>query len=296
MGCPICLRDFGNRKTITLECQHKYCLTCMKEYAKIQSKSFGGKFQCPDTNCNNIFSPNGLIGKRLIKEYDERNSRMSAYPCPWKKCKGTLDKTAQCNKCQKQACNICLEKPHFGICNPEIVNSINSVYKNKKIKFCPNCNTAITKNGGCPSMVCMKCGTNFNWKNMQVSQVYNFDHYQDRVRPGSQNPFYHNYPNVHHENNIPIRYPFTTRFSNMTYDLDEFDSVNSCLECGLDICIVENGNNGLCCWCNDKRVNKSQIIYDVDLGLMETNHYWKNYCPTCRSIRGLKLDGILVVD
>lgn len=288
MECPICLRNFGARKTITLQCQHTYCLTCLKEYARVQSKSFGGKFQCPHSDCNRNFSPDGLIGKRLIKEHDERNSRMSAYPCPWKKCKGTLGKTAVCNKCQKQACNICLEKPHMGSCNPEIVNSINSVYKNKKIKFCPHCKTAIAKNGGCPTMVCMKCGTNFNWDNMKVGQVYNFDHYQDRL--DSNTMYYSNdYPRV--------KYPFSSRFSNyghMTYDLDEFDSLNSCNECGMDTCMVDN--NIMCCWCSDKRPNKSQIIYDADLGLIETNHYWKNYCPTCRNIKDLKLDGVLTLD
>jgi hypothetical protein len=283
MECPICLRNYGSKKTITLKCQHKYCIECLKKFTKMQSKTFGGRFKCPQPDCNSIFSPDGLIGKRLIKDHDQRNSRMSAYPCPFKKCKGTLNKDANCVKCQKQACGICLEKPHLGNCNTEIVNSINSVYKNKAIKFCPHCKTAISKNGGCISMVCMKCGTNFNWNNMHINKIYNFDHYEDRIQPGIQNN--------------QIIYPYPTRINNyktMNYELDMFEGITNCIDCGLDICMIDN--NTTCCWCRDNRINKSQIIYDDDLGLIETNKYWNDYCPTCKSIENLKLEGLLVLD
>jgi hypothetical protein len=305
MECPICLNSFTRKKNTTiLDCKHKYCSKCIKEYARIQSKTFGGKFKCPVPNCNNIFNPDGLIGQRLLKQYKDRNSRMSAYPCPWKKCKGTLNHTAFCETCRKQSCNTCLEKTHFGSCNSEIVNSINSVYRNKSIKFCPNCHTAISKNGGCSNMICMKCGTGFNWQSLSAKQIYNFDHYQDRLRPGSQNSFpisnynYHNYR--YNNNQNQTRYPYSTNtfnhynFKDMEYSLNQFGTSIQCIECGIDTCMLER-HSRLCCWCRDKKTNNSQLLYDDDLGLIELNNYWESYCPTCNSLKELKLEGILTL-
>ena len=292
--CPICLRQFKRlRKIVTLKCKHQYCSNCIKEYATHQAKMFGGQFKCPEPNCRIAFSPLGIISNRLIQLHQKRNNRQSAYPCPWKTCEGTLDKNAKCVECERTACAICLEKPHDGKCSMDITSSISSIYKSKSIKFCPNpkCRTAIAKNGGCMYVVCNKCGTQFHWRTMEISQLSNFDYYQEYLHPGQQD----NDTEFDSDSDSDLNYDSDLNDDSHenNYLNHEISVNNKCDECGLDVCIMDNNK---CCWCADNREDKSDLTYIENVGLVELNNYWEDYCSGCRAIFEIKTDGNIILD
>jgi hypothetical protein len=190
---------------------------------------------------------------------------------------------------------MCLEKPHEGECNSEIVSSISSIYKNKTIKFChnPKCRTAISKNGGCLHVVCTKCGTQFHWRTMEIMQLSNFDYYQEYLHPGEQDDDSDSdYDSVTNDTNYDsdpdIDY-YNVDYFNGKYDDDDNRMGHVvCIECGLDICVL---NYEKCCWCADDRAEKSYVTYIEDVGLVELNNYWEDYCASCREIAEIKIDG-----
>ena len=166
-SCPICLDDFKTmkRKSVTLPCEHRFCRKCLAHYAREQSKEIGKQYECPRTNCQQIFDPTGIIGQTWIKKQKKFNSYRDKLHCPNAKCRGNIISVAnelQCTQCRTRVCSKCLEAEHNGDCNPETKESVYHILD--KYKRCPNCHVFIEKNGGCNHMHCKYCDKDFNWK------------------------------------------------------------------------------------------------------------------------------------
>lgn len=67
-----------------------------------------------------------------------------------------------CNSCKKKTCSKC-KMPNHGktSCEKNPENQLKKWAGSVKIHSCPNCNTKIEKNEGCPHMNCLVC--NYSW-------------------------------------------------------------------------------------------------------------------------------------
>lgn len=184
--CEICLNENNVDKSITLECEHRFCSDCMKNYLNtlmIDSSSVG-RMVCP--KCN-VEIPYDIIKSNSEPQVFERylNFTVMAYQ-PKKSLKddeeevmkwcikcnfGCLisiyDKQFQCPNCKSECCPKCNKKHYFGTCE-DLRKSMTPIqlktllghrddYFNNLMKNCckcPNCREAIEKAYGCNFIEC----------------------------------------------------------------------------------------------------------------------------------------------
>lgn len=117
------------------------------------------------------------IIRKQIKEYipriemidqlpDDRNDsdfllNKNRFPCPVKDCKGCVLRD-RCILCLQKVCPDCWEiKESEHKCDPVKLYNVDEVKKNSQI--CPTCSVRINRNGGCNTMFCVLCKTQFNY-------------------------------------------------------------------------------------------------------------------------------------
>lgn len=75
-------------------------------------------------------------------------------------------KEIECSQCKKHTCSDCKAKSHKGMtCAQNQDKSLGQWAGQKGVALhkCPNCETLIEKNGGCPHMYCFNCQYSFCW-------------------------------------------------------------------------------------------------------------------------------------
>lgn len=187
--CPICYFDIYNTQIQPLECGHTYCCnTCLLQLIDISIKDRDplGNLICKLPGCQKPFTQKDitrvLIDKRKLSLLEEitqeqtimRNPR--GQHCPTPDCtfayihdKAT-QKTINCPKCKQSHCSQCfkahgasLSCKQFAKKDAQEKKLLDQWSQNNDARPCPQCNTLIEKNGGCPHMTCSKCRHEFCW-------------------------------------------------------------------------------------------------------------------------------------
>ena len=187
--CNICQEE--TVKFIKLDCPHKFCQKCLRQYINLKLKENQFSLQnliCPAENCKKLMTFK-LIQKILMKkEFEGVDCKLLAFnpenflkknekivKCP----KGNCDfffimrkreknlKQYHCPKCRKDFCvNGCPELHQGYTCEQyqrlisEEGKEFMGVVQDKKIKQCEKCGVWIEKNKGCNHITC-KCSHQF---------------------------------------------------------------------------------------------------------------------------------------
>ena len=205
--CPICFSNSIKEKFFALECNHKICKSCVKNYFRINIQD--GKVShltCLYGGCVNVY-PHEVVKKftdqdhwkmyRNLVENQEKLKFLLNNPniihCPYPNC----DELIELNNLQMgnllpqhfvscyqnhRFCIRCreLEDHHdFNSCeglNEQLLSEIKIVNKqgNYNYKQCPLCKIIIEKVEGCNHMKCSNCFHEFCWLCLQE---YEEDHY-----------------------------------------------------------------------------------------------------------------------
>lgn len=191
--CLVCETEIEPGDEICLECNHKFCSYCFKEYLKEKAKDQLTLLatKCPMQFCNfqvhsevfkRIFAnlPNemSIYNKCLMRNFTESNADIKL--CPNPKCDiiiklpghGMIE--VKCH-CGLTFCFKCLREGHRP-CDCEMMQIWEDKNKSEgentkwlivNTKQCPNCHKYIEKNQGCNHMTCRKeaggCGYEFCW-------------------------------------------------------------------------------------------------------------------------------------
>lgn len=168
-SCVICTDEFNRDEMLTLNCDHYFCSTCLKQHIENSIKSGQEKLTCP--NCQEAID--GLIIQSLASGqlwdlYNKASIRkhFRLVDCP--KC-GTYFETeqniARCVNCKFKFCFGCKEAAHSGNCDDQkIVKIIKELEdRGERVAQCPGCKIPYTKDEGCEHVACTnpKCGSEF---------------------------------------------------------------------------------------------------------------------------------------
>lgn len=189
--CKICFTVSVNKLT-GLRCGHAFCSDCWTEYLTIQimSEGLSTAIQCPEQHCFILVDDDTvcrIIRDKTVKakyhylitnSYVMFNKLLKWCPSP-RSCSNVIrvnstDSTesqpVQC-KCGHRFCFSCADNAHdpagceqlrnWRRRSAEDAKSLNWIETNAK--ECPQCHSAIEKNGGCNTMTCGRCAYRFCW-------------------------------------------------------------------------------------------------------------------------------------
>ncbi|XP_065363902.1 E3 ubiquitin-protein ligase ariadne-1 [Calliphora vicina] len=188
--CEICFSQLPSDSMAGLECGHRFCLTCWREYltTKIISEGLGQSISCAAHGCDilvdDVTVTKLVTDARVRVKYQQliTNSFVECNQllrwCPSIDCTYALkvayyeSRPVRC-KCNHEFCFACGENWHDPVkcrwlkkwikkCDDDSETS-NWIAANTK--ECPKCNVTIEKDGGCNHMVCknQNCKHDFCW-------------------------------------------------------------------------------------------------------------------------------------
>lgn len=188
--CEICYMIYPSSLLTGLECGHRFCINCWREYLhnKIMEEGMGQTIECAAHNCNILVDDVSVM--RLIKDSKVRLKYQHLITNSFVECNRLLRwcPSPDCNyaikvlyvdtrpvtcKCGHTFCFACGENWHEPVkcrllkcwikkCDDDSETS-NWIAANTK--ECPKCNATIEKDGGCNHMVCknQNCKADFCW-------------------------------------------------------------------------------------------------------------------------------------
>ncbi|KAK9448575.1 uncharacterized protein V1518DRAFT_374266 [Limtongia smithiae] len=192
--CDICCDDSDGMETFAIECEHRFCLSCYKQYVsqKIMDEGESRNIQCPGTPCSLVLNDSAvrlLADDTVYARYHTLLDRTFVLDhehlrwCPAPNCEyaikcddvsmkdlNSIVPTVHCacghSFCfgcglpDHQPCICVLVKKWIKKCedDSETANWISA-----NTKECPKCMATIEKNGGCNHMTCRKCKHEFCW-------------------------------------------------------------------------------------------------------------------------------------
>ncbi|KAK9721206.1 hypothetical protein K7432_003600 [Basidiobolus ranarum] len=191
--CDICCDDDPDLDTVSLPCNHRFCINCYQHYLvqKIKEEGESRKIQCPGECCNLVIdaktvellvSPTVYERYRMLlnRTYVDDNDHLRWCPAPNCEyavschiphtslssvvptvvCKCGHTFCFGCGVADHQPCICALVKQWIKKCedDSETANWISA-----NTKECPACHSTIEKNGGCNHMTCRKCRHEFCW-------------------------------------------------------------------------------------------------------------------------------------
>ena len=166
LNTKACLICFEESKTfITLNCQHKYCYFCFKEYLKYWDKS-RKLIMCPMYNCYCAVQEKvliSIIGLKAYNEYiNEINRINGVIDCPFCSVPNKLIDAevakVRCSSCYSAFCARCKTKWHIGkSCSTYIDRCYDYFCTNRKIQLCPQCKELVKRAPYCGHMMCSNC-------------------------------------------------------------------------------------------------------------------------------------------
>lgn len=204
--CPICFDNSIENDYFSLQCKHRICEQCLKDYLRVNIRE--GKVNrllCLYGGCNLTY-PHNIVKQytcsndwEAYKRYVKNNERITIIlnnqniiHCPYPDCDELIElhnresgmilpeHFVNCNEGHR-FCLKCrrLEQNHQVSCESyeeNLMNEISELNKLQKFHYkkCPNCNIIIEKAGGCNKMRCINCDFEFCWLCLQE---YEDDHY-----------------------------------------------------------------------------------------------------------------------
>jgi ariadne-1 len=192
--CPICYETLTAANSYALSCQHRYCVTCWKQYLStaLQSARSAIGTRCPFPKCGALVHDEAFrlhLGKPEYERYEMfvRRAFVDTNPkakwCPAAGCtravrvESVMRRSAvQCGGCGLRFCFRCCDAD-LGDHSPATCADVeawmrkasseseNLTWLAANTKKCPKCASFIEKNGGCMHMTCTKagCGFEFCW-------------------------------------------------------------------------------------------------------------------------------------
>lgn len=181
-NCQICMMDHMVSDGITLECDHRFCLECMKAYTTnlVESAQVNEKnLKCP--NCVQpltLYEIEDIVGPELYEKYEKfllrgfrlgEDSKEFIFYCPKADCEFFCISDAdleevECGKCFFVCCPKCCKGPHKGISCEEfkkqeadagrVDHLFEEMLRKEGIINCPSCGAAVQRIDGCEFMVC----------------------------------------------------------------------------------------------------------------------------------------------
>ena len=193
--CMVCCSEIDDAgDMVALECAHYFCKTCWLAHVTTKMKE-GNVLQlkCMMPKCN-LVVPDSIVtkladdvGDKLLKErylhflgkaLIESNPKYRFCPgidCPYVVSIDRLKKLGAVEvvvcTCGKTMCFSCGQEPHAPATCKMVAEwqrkladeGESANWVNANTKPCPNCGTAIEKNGGCNHITCFKCNSHFCW-------------------------------------------------------------------------------------------------------------------------------------
>ena len=107
---------------------------------------------------------------------EEEEKKVVVIQCPGSSCAGFLVGW-KCNICETHVCYRCRavrKESEEHTCKQEDLDTVHLI--RGETKPCPNCNAAISKDGGCDVMWCTSCKTGFYWRSLQIIRNHNMIH------------------------------------------------------------------------------------------------------------------------
>lgn len=180
--CEVCLLKSDVAEGITLECDHRFCMPCMKSYTTnlIEEAQVGEtNLKCP--NCSQpmtSYEVEEIVGPEVFEKYqkfllrgyklsgDDLNNKI--FNCHGLDCEffcivDNILEDVECPKCFKRSCPKCFDEPHVGkTCEEYKASKASSkedeefkkMLKQEGIINCPSCGAAVQRISGCEFMVC----------------------------------------------------------------------------------------------------------------------------------------------
>ncbi|EMC95874.1 hypothetical protein BAUCODRAFT_507371 [Baudoinia panamericana UAMH 10762] len=213
--CDICCEDTPGLESFAMNCGHRFCVDCYRQYLvqKIKGEGEAARIKCPGDGCNKIIDAKSLdllVPTELTERYNELlmrtyvDDKENLKWCPAPNCvyavecgvkKRDLNKIVPsvhcdckhafcfgCTLADHQPCPCVLVKKWLKKCedDSETANWISA-----NTKECPKCHSTIEKNGGCNHMTCRKCKNEFCWMCMGVwsehgTSWYNCNRFEEK--------------------------------------------------------------------------------------------------------------------
>eukprot|EP00340_Litonotus_pictus_P005791 CAMPEP_0170522222 /NCGR_PEP_ID=MMETSP0209-20121228/7684_1 /TAXON_ID=665100 ORGANISM="Litonotus pictus, Strain P1" /NCGR_SAMPLE_ID=MMETSP0209 /ASSEMBLY_ACC=CAM_ASM_000301 /LENGTH=531 /DNA_ID=CAMNT_0010809639 /DNA_START=30 /DNA_END=1625 /DNA_ORIENTATION=- len=205
--CPICFDNSIKDSYFAMECKHKVCLQCVKDYFRINISEgkvanliclYGGcNFSYPHEIVKKFSSSNDWGAyKRYVKNQERLNillNNPNIIHCPFPDCNELIElhnvqvgmllpeHFVTCNE-EHSFCLRCrqLEEEHSrNGCegsNEKLLKDITTINRENRLfyKQCPMCKIIIEKAEGCNKIRCLNCDFEFCWLCLQE---YEEDHY-----------------------------------------------------------------------------------------------------------------------
>mmetsp|Transcript_32277 Transcript_32277/g.36605 ORF Transcript_32277/g.36605 Transcript_32277/m.36605 type:complete len:613 (+) Transcript_32277:150-1988(+) len=175
--CPICYCEIDHDKLFRLQCDHRFCTTCVEEYLEdvIRNNKNLLKITCPQSNCQELCSEEVIklfTDEEMLSRYKRfRQAALidlnpDARWCPRPGCElyveGANKKGYVMCECGYELCFKCGEQWHGKKSCQEVADEGYSAWaKGKNVQLCPKCHFRVEKVSGCNHMTCVRC--NFNW-------------------------------------------------------------------------------------------------------------------------------------
>lgn len=200
--CTIC---YNSSDIVTLECDHEFCINCLREYINVKIDDIGIDILCPNEECNLNISREKIIdiicnNEKLLEKYnecEEKQKKIRAIVCLEcnKICKKEKENNyIYCYNCDNEFCHVCKERhddDEYDDCAnkhkiDDEFSDLCSVLSDLELKKCPVCKIVIEKIEGCNSVRCKYCRIKFCWnclalcsdiKKMRNHECDNYDGY-----------------------------------------------------------------------------------------------------------------------
>ena len=181
--CQICLVEYHIEHGLTLNCDHRFCVECLKQHISLlidSAQVSDEKLKCP--NCTeplSIYEIEDVAGPELYEKYEKfklRGLKLTEideddllFHCPGIDCEYMciVEKTSaefECPKCKHKCCPLCKENSHKGFScddykewkkeNSEADKLFDKLLEEEGLLKCPECGTAVQRISGCQYMVC----------------------------------------------------------------------------------------------------------------------------------------------
>ena len=311
--CLSCYAEFPGSKMVLLNCDHPFCLECMKMYLGVKLKDGDSlQFNCPD--CGEFIGREVLL--KLLDDADfvrwetlftdqslERAGGVLFCPrCSTHAVKDDIQSTlAECVNCSFTFCDLCELAWHPGNCEGfgemllEVsvdttgdaqAQSTKHKQKIKEFEFksehlkrkhcrkCPSCKSWIQRDDGCNRMDCTICGTSFCYVCGKLPQDHTDGGYCINCMYCGKSPKYH--INGSYCSSKLGDQRFARRGPKVANVIDEVlskEPIISCVRCRNKL-QRQNKNNHMSCV-----VCKAEFCYCCRELLKGTKHFNAVGCP-----------------
>ncbi|CAG9326980.1 unnamed protein product [Blepharisma stoltei] len=181
--CQICFGEYDIEEGITLDCDHRFCINCIKMQIEMlidSAQVSDEKLKCP--NCPqpiSVYEIEEIVGPELFEKYekfklrglrlDKNDENGMIFHCLGADCeyiciveKGETE--FECPRCKFKCCPSCKEDTHKGsTCeeykqwkkeNSEADKLFDELIEQEGMLKCPECGAAVQRISGCQYMVC----------------------------------------------------------------------------------------------------------------------------------------------